>query len=92
MLISKVCCELPQLVQQDLTIQQVIQKMTEEHSNGYVVVDAAHNVAGVISLQDIAVYIVPEEFRKNTSMAQAMYKPGFSMSFVNRLRMCLFPG
>ncbi len=60
-----------------MTIRAVVQKMLKQDVNGYIVTDSRKRVVGVIALQDIAAAIIPQEFRENIGMAQAMYKHGF---------------
>lgn len=58
------------------TIEDLIKKMVEKKCNGFVVVEDEKPV-GVISMQDIAAAVVPEEFVENPKIAKAMYKHGF---------------
>lgn len=64
-------------VQEEMTVQEVVEFLIEKHFNGVVVEDEKGKVVGVLSLQDIAAAIVPEEMQDNLALAEAMYKPGF---------------
>ena len=77
MLIEKLYHERPRTVSPDETIIKVVRRMLRDDVNGYVVVDASKKVVGVVSLQDIAGAIVPQEFKDNPRIALAMYKKSF---------------
>ena len=64
-------------VKETQTVQEVLKFLIEKHFNGVVVLNDEDKVAGVLSLQDIAAAIVPDEMRENLALAEAMYKPGF---------------
>jgi CBS domain-containing protein len=58
------------------TIAEVIKMMFERKCNGFVVVENEKPI-GIISMQDIAAAVVPEESVENPNIAKAMYKDGF---------------
>lgn len=64
-------------VQEDITVSEVVTFLIDKHFNGVVVEDKKGNPVGVLSLQDIAAAIVPEEMTDNLALAEAMYVPGF---------------
>lgn len=76
MLIREVYRHRPKTVTPAMSIRDVLKRMLRQDVNGYIVVKE-RRVVGVISLQDIAAMIVPEEFRENLGMAMALYKHGF---------------
>lgn len=64
-------------IHEDLTIQDAVKFLIDKHFNGVVVEDTYGKVVGVLSLQDLAAAIVPEEMLENLSLAEAMYVPDF---------------
>lgn len=64
-------------IQESMTVEEALEFLIKKHFNGVVVLNKAEQVAGVLSLQDIAAAIVPEEIRENSVLAEAMYKPDF---------------
>jgi DeoR family transcriptional regulator, catabolite repression regulator len=77
MLISDVYHKEPSTIHQDKTVAEAVIMLLKEKFNGLVVVDNDKNVTGILSLQDIAGAVVPQEFEDNVNMASAMYKQGF---------------
>lgn len=77
MLVKEIYKARPKSVPPDETIVEVIRRMERDDVNGYVVIDEDGAVIGVVSLQDIARAIVPQEFKDNPAMALAMYKEHF---------------
>ncbi|MBI2411172.1 MAG: CBS domain-containing protein [Candidatus Kerfeldbacteria bacterium] len=64
-------------IHEDTTIEEVLKALVHHHFNGFIVVNDREEVVGLISVQDIAAATVPEQFRDNVNMAQAMYKRHF---------------
>lgn len=77
MLISEIYHRNVKTVRPETLIGEVIKRMREEETNGFVVTNAAGDALGIIALQDIAAATIPKEFRENRGMAQAMYRRGY---------------
>jgi CBS domain-containing protein len=77
MLIEQIYNPKPHVIPDHTTIAQAIDMMEEDLHNGYIVLDGKGRVVGVLTIQDIAVAIVPYQFRKNIALASGMYKKGF---------------
>lgn len=77
MLISDYFHENAWVISSEITIKEVIKTMVEKDCNSIIVVNSEKKVVGIISLQDIAAAIVPQEFVDNANMAKAMYKHRF---------------
>lgn len=60
-----------------ITIKDALQTIINKHFNGVVVVDKNKKLVGILSLQDIAGAIVPDEIKRNPTLADAFYKPNF---------------
>lgn len=77
MLIKEIYQKKVKTISADLRLDEVIAEMLHEHFNGFVVCDKKERVVGVLSLQDIAGAVVPDQFKSNINFASAMYKKGF---------------
>ena len=78
MLVSHVYRRQPVTIDSSSTIKQALEKMAHEGANGLIVLDKrSGRVAGVLSLQDIAAAVVPQEMQANPSLAEALNKEGF---------------
>ena len=67
------------------TIQQALHKMDEENTNGLLVMGDDDKLIGILSLQDIAGAIVPEEMQSNSNLAGALFKEGFFEELARKL-------
>ncbi len=76
MLIEEIYNPRPRTILASKTIGEAVKSMFEQCCNGYIVVDERGHVLGVLSLQDIAAFLLPIEFRQNVNMSEAMYKKG----------------
>lgn len=76
MLIEEIYNPRPRTISVEKTIGEAVQSMFEQCCNGYIVVDKRDHVVGVLSLQDIAAFLLPVEFRQNANMSEAMYRKG----------------
>lgn len=61
----------------DTSLGKAMKKMEEHQVNSFVITNEYGRIQGILSLQDIAGAIVPQEFKDNIGMAQAMYKRGY---------------
>lgn len=77
MLISDLYHKDPITAPPDITVAEAIESFISNHINGLIIIGDSKKVLGVLSLQDIAAATVPRQFRKNISMASAMYRKGF---------------
>lgn len=77
MLIEQIYNPSPRTISARKTIGEAIQSMFQQCCNGYIVVDERDHVLGVLSLQDIAAKLLPQEFRDNAGMSEALYRKGF---------------
>lgn len=66
----------PVSIPSSVSVRETLEVMLKHGVNSLVVVDD-HKVRGVITTEDIARAVVPDEFETNTGMADAMYKPHF---------------
>lgn len=64
-------------VLENATVMVALKKMKEEDCNSLCVLSEKGKLVGIITLQDIAGATVPPEFVENSSMSDAMFKPGF---------------
>lgn len=67
----------PLTIEPTATIKEALQEMIERGSNGLLVVNKEKKVVGILSLQDIAGAVVPDDMQNNVALAQALYKEGF---------------
>jgi predicted transcriptional regulator len=77
MLISEIYHQHPWTINQEKTIKEAVTELVKDGCNGLIVVNDAHEVVGVLALQDIAGATIPPEFRENIHLARAMFKRGF---------------
>jgi len=73
-------------VQEDLTVQEVLEIFIRKDVNSVVVLDREEKLVGILSLQDIAASIVPVEIKENPALANAMYKPNFFQEVCQELK------
>ncbi len=66
----------PVTIPSSVSVRETLEVMLKHKVNSLVVVDN-HTVSGVVTTEDIARAVVPDEFETNTGMADAMYKPHF---------------
>lgn len=77
MYIAEIMHTNPKTIKQDVSIEEAIKELLTDAFNGFVVFDENDKFVGILSLQDIAAATVPEQFRNNIGMANAMYRHGF---------------
>ncbi len=77
MIISEVYHPQVTTIKPDNTIAEALEGIIDSVHNGYIVTDNTDTVVGVLSLQDIAAAVVPDEFEENPNLSLAMYKKGF---------------
>jgi len=77
MLVSQIYNKNIQPISLHTTIKEVVKMMVDSGHNAFVVVDDKQQVFGIITIQDIASSIIPEQFKNDNNMAEAMYKRGF---------------
>lgn len=75
----------PKIIHEDATVKDVVVELLKDEINGLVVLNNHSEVIGVISMQDIAGATIPDEFRKNIAMAQAMYKQGYFQEMCEKI-------
>lgn len=86
MLIKDIYYPHPRIINENLTIKEAVKQFVEKEFNGFIVLSDKNKVVGILSLQDIAAATVPSEFRKNISMAAAMYRQGFFHEICNEIK------
>ncbi|MCA9370232.1 MAG: CBS domain-containing protein [Pseudomonadales bacterium] len=66
-------------VEDNATVKETLDTFLKKHVNGLVVVSHKNpkKVVGVVSLQDMAAAVLPQQFQDNNRIAMAMYKKGF---------------
>lgn len=84
-LIEEIYHKKPKTIEEDKTVVESLRVLVHNDYNGLIVVDDKAKVKGVLSLQDVAAATVPEQFRKNIFMANAMYTPGFFGEMVREI-------
>jgi CBS domain-containing protein len=67
----------PLSINENKSIEEALAILNTHRFNGLLVVNDKEKVVGIISLQDIAGAVVPEEMRTNTNLAASMFKEGF---------------
>lgn len=67
----------PHTIRESASISEVISELTKHSISSAIVTDAKGKVSGIISITDIVKEIVPEEFKENAEVAEAMYKQYF---------------
>ncbi len=67
------------------TVRQALEQMQADSSNGLLVLEGEDKVVGIISLQDIAGAIVPDEMQENANLANALFREGFFEELANKL-------
>ena len=86
MFIKNIFNKNPKTISPDDTIKTAVRRFIDEHINGFVVVNNQNEVVGILSLQDIAATTIPSQFKKNASMAAAMYTKGFFTKEVKKIQ------
>lgn len=64
-------------IHEDATIAEVVSSLTKHNISSIIVVDSEKKITGIVSISDIVNHIVPEEFKENAEVAEAMYKHNF---------------
>ncbi len=77
MYISDIMHTNPKTIHQDATVEEAVKELLTDLFNGFIVLDDQKQVVGILSLQDIAAATIPEQFKNNIGMANAMYRHGF---------------
>jgi predicted transcriptional regulator len=77
MLISQIYHTNPATINQSASMKEAVDFLVHHKYNALIVTGENGEVTGVLSLQDIAGAVVPNEFENNVNMANAMYKHGF---------------
>jgi len=85
-LVSEIYHKQPKTLALSATVLEAVQELLKDEINGFIIIDEREKVLGVLSLQDIAAATVPPQFRKNTRMAAAMYRPGFFTDMCQQLK------
>lgn len=67
------------------TVGEALSMMDENNVGALPVLDDDEKICGIISLQDIAGATVPDEFKRNSSLALAMNKTGFFDDMVKKV-------
>lgn len=86
MLVKDIYHPYPKIINENLMVKDAVEKLLKEEFNEFIVVSDSNKVVGILSLQDIAAATVPQEFRKNISMAAAMYRQGFFHEICNEIK------
>ncbi|NCN45552.1 MAG: hypothetical protein COU63_02485 [Candidatus Pacebacteria bacterium CG10_big_fil_rev_8_21_14_0_10_36_11] len=86
MFIKEIYNQNPKTISPTATIKDAVKRFVDEHINGFLVVDDKNKVLGVLALQDVAAATLPHQFKKNVSMAAAMYRRGFFTQEVEKLQ------
>lgn len=86
MLIKEILNKNPETIHPNVSIKDAVKRFINEHINGFIVVDEKKKVLGILALQDVAAATIPEQFKKNVSMAAAMYKRGFFTEKVQEIQ------
>lgn len=66
----------PVSIPSSVSVRETLEVMLKHSVNSLVVMDD-NIIRGIITTEDIARAVVPDEFENNTGMADAMYKPHF---------------
>ena len=77
MYISDVLQRNPKSIHPDARVEEAVKELLTHLFNGFIVLDDQTQVVGILSLQDIAAATIPEQFKNNIGMANAMYRHGF---------------
>lgn len=77
MLVRDIYTSNPNVIAENLTIRDVIERLISNDYNGLLVINDKEKLVGVLSLQDIVGHIVPKEMQEHSNLASSMYIPGF---------------
>lgn len=73
-------------ISEDLPVIEAIRLLEQRHANAFVVLNAEGDIAGILSIQDIAAATVPIEFREHVEIATAMYKKGLFVEMCEEIK------